>query len=493
MGATIVGLTPFQVHAVFSELDLDTNHIDPERHFYSRRTDVIDVIHDQDNDSPTAHEDKYVATFVDRIRALPGSKLRSKSESGRSSTILSVSGYHHLAMMLYSAGAVGMDLFEPQASWAKIRDIQDLKEKRTEDNYPFPIRFNLKNMAIETKDSRLTYIWKVLNRVPWDPWDPPPSTFDLEDDAAPTLLPVDPDQIFKDGYIGYSEDEQLAAIELAAKTSVNEYDIPGLVVGYRCYSLSLPSKASEDDPDDGETSFLTGQWHASWDSAMMEATCSAGSRNAQITDPPQKIFANEIRETSHRSTLTPTESFLLGMTTDQFYDRVMSLLADLDKEAELVIQGRNSDKEAGTDDSIKLNRHKLCVEHLIAGECSCGVYAFKEPNLNNDYSHVTSRATFGLARVLLWGAVWEHERGYRASNALIDHMWIVDINNGTLMPQMPHAYAKAIGEHYDITTSVVTNEDWKADPNEVVSRELVHSTNIPDGEVPMDKVLPWLK
>lgn len=59
-------------------------------------------------------------------------------------------------------------------------------------------------------------------------------------------------------------------------------------------------------------------------------------------------------------------------------------------------------------------------DHLAAGSCTCGFYAFKDASRLNRYASVHST-------VLMWGRVVEHEFGYRAEFARVESLLLPEM------------------------------------------------------------------
>jgi len=59
-------------------------------------------------------------------------------------------------------------------------------------------------------------------------------------------------------------------------------------------------------------------------------------------------------------------------------------------------------------------------DHLAAGSCTCGFYAYKERSQLNRFTPLHGA-------VLLWGKVIEHEFGYRAQFAQVESLFLPEI------------------------------------------------------------------
>jgi hypothetical protein len=517
MSAYVVGLTPLQVSLVFDRLGIETSHIvmpikgSRAAHYRGYQKYGPHINCPDFNDTM----DRYPITEIVKLVATRRSRMRSTTPTGRTSVKLSLTAYHVLAQTLYAEGAVGLDLLEAKTTKGKFALAEAILADRTVDLLPFSPRMNLKKRAVyEYETYGLTNLgarWTIENEVDYMPWEDEPDEEpehldnsehqpdeEIKKDAfgRPILPPppFNPNEIFADYRNSTIADQREALQSTSTDEDKGQYavytdlrmgeDIP-LRIGYRCYELDLPNQRNGEDNSVTETNqFLKGQFGQGWVVADYSALCKVAPGHTESTPQPR------------RSLYHPNYNTVIHMHSTST-DNLLFPIADFVEKRGRVLENMRDDdpaipeevKEITDDDGLTLSQrqHKTCIKHLIQQTCQCGIYAFKQPNLNRDYGYLTSNETFGLARVLLYGAVYDHSVGYRASNALIDHMWIVDINNGKGNGIIPRAYASALGESYGISTSIVNNEDWMKDAQEVVQREIVNSTNKPD-EVP-----EWLK
>jgi hypothetical protein len=61
----------------------------------------------------------------------------------------------------------------------------------------------------------------------------------------------------------------------------------------------------------------------------------------------------------------------------------------------------------------------VCVAHLMLGQCSCGIYVLKQPDIVPDYKDYPV-----LAEVTAWGQYIEFERGWRVQFCRLEGLWI---------------------------------------------------------------------
>jgi len=70
----------------------------------------------------------------------------------------------------------------------------------------------------------------------------------------------------------------------------------------------------------------------------------------------------------------------------------------------------------GFDDKARAaEAHEACVKHVKAGECSCGIYAYKEP---------PEPPGQVMVDVVLWGLVEHGDRGARSTHARIEAIFV---------------------------------------------------------------------
>jgi len=84
--------------------------------------------------------------------------------------------------------------------------------------------------------------------------------------------------------------------------------------------------------------------------------------------------------------------------------------------------------------SAVLDEHVIAERHLLTGEHDCGIYVYKAaPYVVRQYGQepiITERSTYAipltvLAQTLLWGAVEEGVKGFRAQYARIESLDIL--------------------------------------------------------------------